>query len=171
MRRIATSQAPHVAEAGLKQPTQETIMNTLVRFDPAADRLDDFFAGFFRPVLTGARGEPGTVGNTSEIRIDVREDEKSYAVDAAIPGVKKEDIHVAIDGNEVTITAEVKNEKEVKEGERVLRTERFYGKTTRRFALAQEIDEAGATAKYEDGVLKLGLPKKAVTTARKLTIQ
>ncbi|MDX2218352.1 MAG: Hsp20/alpha crystallin family protein [Burkholderiales bacterium] len=143
-------------------------MNTLVRFDPAADRLDDFFAGFFRPVLSPDRA---TVGNTSEIRIDVREDEKSYAVDAAIPGVKKEDIHVAIDGNEVSITAEVKNEKEVKEGERVLRTERFYGKTTRRFALAQEIDESGAAAKYEDGVLKLTLPKKAVTTARKLTIQ
>lgn len=147
-------------------------MNTLVRFDPAADRLDDFFAGFFRPVFNGQiAGERGSVGNTSEIRIDVREDEKTYAVDAAIPGVKKEDIHVAIDGNEVAISAEVKNEKEVKEGERVLRTERFYGKTTRRFALAQEIDEAGAAAKYEDGVLKLTLPKKAATTAKKLTIQ
>jgi HSP20 family protein len=143
-------------------------MNTLVRFDPAADRLDDLFAGFFRPAFNA---ECRTVGNTSEIRIDVREDEKAYAVDAAIPGVKKDDIHVAIDGNEVAITAEVKNEKEVKEGERVLRTERFYGKTTRRFALAQEIDESGSSAKYEDGVLKLTLPKKAATSARKLTIQ
>jgi HSP20 family protein len=142
-------------------------MNTLVRFDPATDRLDDFFAGFFRPVL-----QPGnTVGNTSEIRIDVREDEKAYTVDAAIPGVRKEDINVAIDGNEVTISAEVKNEKEVKEGERVLRTERFYGKTTRRFALAQEIDESGAAARYENGVLSLTLPKKAATSARRITIQ
>ena len=143
-------------------------MNTLVRFDPAADRLDDFFAGFFRPVM---QNERTAMGNTTEIRLDVREDEKSYVVDATLPGVKKDDIHVAIDGNEVSITAEVKNEKEVKEGERVLRTERFYGKTTRRFALANEIDESGAAAKYEDGILKLTLPKKTATTARKLSIQ
>ena len=111
------------------------------------------------------------MGNTTKIRLDVREDEKSYVVDATLPGVKKDDIHVAIDGNEVSISAEVKNEKEVKEGERVLRTERFYGKTTRRFALANEIDESGAAAKYEDGILKLTLPKKTATTARKLSIQ
>jgi HSP20 family protein len=143
-------------------------MNTLVRFDPAADRLDDFFAGFFRPVLSAERT---ALANVSEIRIDVREDDKAYAVEAVIPGVKKDDIHVAIDGNEISITAEVKNEKDVKEGERVLRSERFYGKTVRRFALAQEIDESAAQARYEDGVLKLALPKKAATSARKLTIQ
>ncbi len=143
-------------------------MNTLVRLDPHADRLDDFFAGFFRPVFNAERG---ALTNVSEIRIDVREDDKSYTVEAVVPGVKKDDIHVAIDGNEVSITAEVKNEKDVKDGERVLRSERFYGKTTRRFALAQEIDESGAQAKYEDGVLKLSLPKKAATSARKLTIQ
>lgn len=143
-------------------------MNTLVRFDPATDRLDDFFAGFFRPV---ANVERAALGNTTEIRVDVREDEKSYSVDATIPGVKKEDIHVAIDGNEVSISAEIRNEKEVKEGERVLRTERFYGKTTRRFALANEIDESASTAKYEDGILKLTLPKKTATSVRKLSIQ
>lgn len=143
-------------------------MNTLVRFDPNADRLDDFFAGFFRPVFNAERT---AVTNVSEIRIDVREDDKTYSVEAVIPGVKKEDIQVAIDGNEVSITAEVKNEKELREGERVLRSERFYGKTVRRFALAQEIDESGAQARYEEGVLKLSLPKKAASSARKLTIQ
>jgi HSP20 family protein len=144
-------------------------MNTHVRFDPAAaNHLDDFFAGFFRPVLNTERT---ALTNVSEIRIDVREDDKAYAVEAVIPGVKKEDIHVAIDGNEISITAEVKNEKDVKEGERVLRSERFYGKTVRRFAVAQEIDESAAQAKYEDGVLKLSLPKKAASSVRKLTIQ
>lgn len=143
-------------------------MNTLVRFDPTADRLDDFFTGFFRPVLSAERS---ALGNNVEIRIDVREDEKAFAVDAAIPGVRKEDINVAIDGNEVSISAEVKNEKAVKDGERVLRTERFYGKTSRRFALGQEIDEGSASAKYEDGVLKLTLPKKASSSVKKLSIQ
>jgi len=143
-------------------------MNTLVRLNPARDHLDDFFAGFFRPV-NGS--ESTALCNTSEIRIDVREDDKNYAVEAAIPGVKKDDIHIAVDGNEVSITAEVRNEKDVKEGERLLRSERFYGKTTRRFALAQEIDDASVVAKYEDGVLRLTLPKKAATSARRISIQ
>lgn len=139
----------------------------LVRYDNI-DQLDDLLAGFFRPVASGGRN---LAGNGNDIRIDVREDEKAYTVEAIVPGVKKDDINVDIDGNEVSISAEVKNEKEVKEGERVLRTERFYGKTSRRFALAQEIDEAGAEARYEDGVLKLRLPKKAPANVRKLTIQ
>jgi HSP20 family protein len=139
---------------------------TLVRYDPA-DQLDDFFAGFFRPVTGNGRGTAAT----NDIRIDVHEDEKSYSVEAVVPGVKKEDINVDIDGNEVSISAEVKNQKEAKDGQRVLRTERFYGKTSRRFALAHEIDEAAAEARYEDGVLKLHLPKKATSNVRKLTIQ
>ena len=139
----------------------------LVRYDNI-DHLDDLLAGFFRPVTANGRG---IAGNGNDIRIDVREDEKSYTVEAIVPGVKKEDIQVDIDGNEVSISAEVKNEKEVKDGERVLRTERFYGKTSRRFALALEIDEASAEARYEDGVLKLRLPKKAPANVRKLTIQ
>lgn len=144
-------------------------MNSLLRFDPLADRLDNFFTAVLRPVSTNDERTGFTPG--SEIRIDVREDEKAYVVDAVIPGVKKENIQVAIDGNEVSISAEIRNEKEIKEGERVLRTERFYGKTARSFALAQEIDETQAIAKYEDGVLNLTLPKKATSSLKKLTIQ
>ena len=144
-------------------------MNTLVRFDPLSDRLDDFVAGFFRPVTSN--GERAAHVPGSDIRIDVREDEKTYVVEAVVPGVKKEDILVAIDGNEVSISAEIRNEKGVKEGERVLRSERFYGKTARSFALAQEIDEAQSSAKYENGVLVLTLPKKTTSSLKKLTIQ
>ena len=59
----------------------------------------------------------------------------------------------------------------VKEGERVLRTERYFGKVSRSFQLAQEIDEAQVNAKYTDGVLELSLPKKAATQARRISIQ
>jgi len=92
-------------------------------------------------------------------------------VHAEVPGVKKEDIHVSIDGAIVSISAERRDEKDVKEGERMLRTERYFGKVSRSFQLAQEIDEAQVTAKYSDGVLELSLPKKAATQARKITIQ
>lgn len=137
---------------------------SLARFDPFAD-FDDLFRGFFvRPVLF--EGQP-----QMEIKMDLKEDDKSYTVHADIPGVKKEDIHVSIDGNRVSISAESRIEKEEKEGEKVLRSERYCGKVARSFTLAHEVDEAGAKAKYSDGVLELTLPKKAATTAKKLAIQ
>lgn len=142
-------------------------MANITRFDPfqitTLDPFEDVFKGFFRPV----RWE----GQPQMIKMDVKEDDKTYTVHAEIPGVNKEDIHVTIDGNQVSISAEAKQEKEVKEGEKVLRAERYYGKVARSFALENEIDEAGAQASYKDGVLELTLPKKTVTSARKLTIK
>ncbi len=90
---------------------------------------------------------------------------------AELPGVKKEDIEVSIDGNHIAISAEVKKEHEEKNGERVLRSERYYGKFSRSFQLAQDVDESTAQAKYSDGVLQLVLPKKAAVSAKKLYIQ
>ena len=137
-------------------------MSSLIRRDP----LDDLFRGFFvRPVEYGPQSEAPSV------KIDVKEQENGYLVHAEIPGVKKDDIHVAIDGAIVSISAERREEKDVKDGERVLRTERYFGKVSRSFQLAQEIDEAQVTAKYADGVLELSLPKKAATQARRITIQ
>jgi HSP20 family protein len=140
-------------------------MANLTRFNPVDDAFDDLFRGFFmRPVRL--EGQPDI-----QIKMDVKEDDKGYTVHAEIPGVKKEDVHVTVDGNQVSISAEVKNEKEVKEGEKVLRSERYYGKVSRAFTLGQEVDEAAAQAKYADGVLELTLPKKAVTQAKRLSIQ
>ena len=137
-------------------------MNSLIRRDP----LDDLFRGFFvRPVVYASQADPPPV------KIDVKEQENGYLVHAEIPGVKKEDIHVAIDGAIVSVSAERREEKDVKEGERVLRTERHFGKVSRSFQLAQETEEAQVTAKYTDGVLELTLPKKAATQARRITIQ
>ena len=147
-------------------------MNTLVRLHnrlnpqlaPLPDRLDDLFAGFFRPIAnTAGSGLP-------EIRLDVHEDEKVYRVSAAIPGVKKDDIHVAVDGNEVSIEVEVKRESSEKDGERLLHSERFYGKTSRAFTLASEIDDARVEARYADGVLTLTLPKKPQTAGKRIAV-
>lgn len=137
-------------------------MSALIRRDP----LDDLFRGFFvRPVDFGSQPD------APAIVIDVKEQEKNYLVHAEIPGVRKEDIHVAVEGTVVSVTAERREEKDVKQGERVLRTERYFGKVSRSFQLAQEIDETQVTARYADGVLELSLPKKAATQARKITIQ
>lgn len=142
-------------------------MANLTRFDPFQlsnlDPFDDVFKGFFRPVRV--EGAPDV-----QIKMDVKEDDKRYTVHAEIPGVKKEDIHVTIDGNQVSISAETKQEKEVKDGEKVLRSERYYGKVSRSFSVASDIDEAASQAKYSDGVLELVLPKKAAATSKRLTI-
>lgn len=136
-------------------------MNPIVRQDP----LDDLLRGFFvRPV------EMGSAMEAPSIKVDVKEQDKAFLVHAEMPGIKKEDIHVTIDGPVVSISAERKQEKEVKEGERVLRSERYFGKVSRSFQLGQDIDENAANAKFTDGVLELTLPKKASAKAKKLTV-
>ncbi len=139
-------------------------MSNMTRYDPfETDSLDNLFRGFFRPVRLD-RDAP-------QIRMDVKEDEQGYAVHAEIPGVSKEDIHITIDGNTVSISAETKKLTEQKDGEKVLRRERYVGRVGRSFSLENEIDEAGASARYQDGVLELVLPKKAVAAAKRVTVQ
>ena len=136
--------------------------NLLTRYDP----LDDFFRGFFvRPVDFGTAAEAPTV------KVDVKEQDKAFVVHAEMPGIKKEDIHVSVDGAIVSISAERKQEKEVKDGEHVLRSERYFGKVSRSFQLGQDVDDAKAVAKFTDGVLELTLPKKAAAQSRRLTIE
>jgi Molecular chaperone (small heat shock protein) len=145
-------------------------MANLTRYDPfdvTFEPFDDLFKGFFRPVrMEGMEGV-----SQMQIKMDVKENDKSYTVHADIPGVKKEDIHVTIDGNQVSISAEVKKEKEEKEGEKVLRSERYYGKVARSFTLGSEIDEGASQAKYDNGVLELVLPKKTSTPSKKLEVK
>lgn len=143
-------------------------MANITRFTPFDDTFDDLLRGFFVRPMTFDGGAPA---DAPKIRMDVKEDEKAYVVHADIPGVTKEDIHVDIDGNQVSITAEVKRRAEQKEGERVLKTERFYGKTARAFALASDVDAGAAQAKYADGVLELVLPKKVAANAKQITVQ
>ena len=105
------------------------------------------------------------------IKIDVSEQDGSYAVKAEMPGVSKEDIDVRIDGNLVTISAETKSEKQEKDQGRILRQERRHGYVSRAFTLACPVDEAKAEAQYKDGVLELRLPKKAGDSAKQLTVR
>lgn len=136
----------------------------LARFQPLAN-IDDFLKGFrLRPALGDMRLEP-------HIKVDVSEADAAYSVKADIPGVNKEDIHVAIEGNQVSIEAEMKKEKEEKKGEKVVRSERYYGKQYRSFALGSEIDAGKAQAKYHDGVLELTLPKKSNGSSKELKVQ
>lgn len=141
-------------------------MASLQIYDPFAEAgFDDLFRGFLRPVRGTERSAPAA------IKVDVTENDKGYVVHAEIPGVSKDEIQVAVEGNQVTIAAEVKRNNETKEGERVLRTERYYGAAYRSFTLPSELDEANSEAKYDNGVLELKLAKKPAVAGRKLTVQ
>ncbi len=142
-------------------------MSTLRLLDPA---FSDSFESALRRMFTPMAMETETPA--LNMRIDVSEKGDSYVVKADIPGVKKEDINVRVDGNIVQIDAEVKREKETKgNGDKVLRSERYYGNISRTFSLNQDVDDAKSLAKYSDGVLTLELPKKTSTASKQLTVQ
>jgi HSP20 family protein len=145
---------------------QGKIMANIRLFEPA---LNDPFESMFRRFMAPLRTERNL--DELDIRVDVVEQNGMFKVRADLPGVKKEDINVRIDGNLVQIDAETKGEKEMKEnGGKVLRSERYYGSVSRAFTLTQDVDDTKSVAKYEDGVLTLELPKKATSSAKKLAI-
>ena len=141
-------------------------MANITRYGPFNELVDDLFKGFFvRPMAFEGRAE------LPRMKVEVAEKNGAYLVTAELPGVKKEDIQVTIDGAQVTLAAEVKREKEATENDRLLHTERTFGKVSRTFALPQELDEAKVEAKFRDGVLELALPKKAAAQRKQITIQ
>ena len=141
-------------------------MANITRYDPFNELVDDLFKGFFvRPVAFDSRAE------LPRMKVEVAEKNGTYIVTAELPGVKKEDINVTVDGAQVTLAAEVKREKEAAENDRLLHSERTFGKVTRSFTLPQELDEAKIEAKFRDGVLELALPKKAAPERKRISIQ
>jgi HSP20 family protein len=141
-------------------------MRNLISYEPMADTgVDELFRGFFKPVRW--EGAPAPV----MIKMDVTETTDGYLVHAEMPGVSKEDISVSIEGNQVTIAAEVKRETEKKEGDRVLRSERYFGNVYRSFTLPADLDEPKCEATYDKGVLELKLVTKAATPGKKLEVK
>ena len=142
-------------------------MNTLTSRSSLFDEFfRDFAPGFYvRPL----HGDP--LPTPAQIKVDVKESDKAYTVQAEVPGVSKDEIHVNLDNNVVTLRAEVKQQDRQSQGEKVLRTERYYGAVSRSFQLPQEIDVAQARARYDSGVLTLTLPKKSGSGAQRLVIE
>ncbi|PXW22966.1 Hsp20/alpha crystallin family protein [Paraburkholderia caballeronis] len=144
-------------------------MSNMTRYDPfSMEGVPDLFQGLFRPLRGVIGGEEGQ--QAVSIRLDVTESDSAYTVKAELPGVDRKDIDVKIDGGQVSIAAKIERDAELKEGERVIRRERYAGSVSRSFTLATDIDDAAASAQYQDGVLTLTLPKKAAASSRRLEI-
>jgi HSP20 family protein len=142
--------------------SQEIRMNALTRPEKM---FDDFFPEFFRRVSR----LPAAFEGPADIRVEVNEDEKGYEVRAEVPGAKKDDIRVAIDGNQVSISTEIKEEKETS-SKRTLVRELYYGSCARSFSLPHEVDAKGSSAKLDNGVLTLRLPRATESSSRSLKI-
>ena len=135
-------------------------MSNLTHYEP----FEDFFKGFFvRPFTLPTEA-------SIDLKIDVKEGEKEFMVEAEIPGVKKEDIFIDVDGDTVSLRAEMKSEKEEKKGEKIVYSERSYGMVSRSFTLPMDVDDKAVKAEYRDGVLKLVLPKKSNGAGRRITV-
>jgi HSP20 family protein len=144
-------------------------MANINRYEPLGDVFDDLLKGFFVRPVSAAAMEQADVARRA--KIEVSEQKDSYKVHAELPGVKKEDIKIEIDGDQVSLSAETKAEREDKDGERVIHSERYYGRVARTFRLGAEIDESKANAKYENGILELTLPKRVGTSSKQITVQ
>ncbi|SCY73025.1 heat shock protein Hsp20 [Nitrosospira sp. Nl5] len=140
------------------------LFGDIARLDPFYN-VEDWFKNF------GMRPFSMEMENAPTIKMDLSESDTAYTVRAEIPGVKKEDVKVQIDGNRVSISAETKQEKEEKEGERVICRECHQGSTYRSFSLGSDVDETKAEAKYENGTLELTLPKKEGKTSKRIEVK
>ena len=139
-------------------------MLNMTRFNPLEDSFDNLLRGL--PVWLPER----RAAAPEKFRMDITETDKEYQVLAELPGAKKDEISITINGNEVAVAVEVKQEKVLKNGDTVLCAERYYGTLKRAFTLGSEVDEASAQAKYNDGVLELTLQKKTAAAAKRIAV-
>jgi HSP20 family protein len=135
-------------------------------------RRMSLFDEFFRDLAPGfyirpLHGEP----LPQQIKLDVSESDNAYTITAEIPGVSKDAIQVTVENNVVTIGAEIKQEDVKRDGDKVLHSERYFGAVSRTLALPGDVDETQASAKYENGVLTLVLPKKVAVAGKRIRIE
>jgi HSP20 family protein len=149
-------------------------MNGLPARRDALSAFDEFFNDFFSragvpvsPLAARANELPAAV----RARMDVIDKGDKYEVLVDLPGVNKDDINVTVEGARVAIAAESKGQRETKDGDRVLHTERYATSYARSFELPAEVTEDGAEAAFENGVLRLALPKRATVTSKRLQVR
>ena len=133
--------------------------------------VENMFEDMFAPFTQGSALSQWQGDAATSPRLNVKETEQAFEIEAELPGVKKEDVKVAIENQRVTIEGEVKREDEQREGENLVYSERSTRRFMRSFMLPSDVDEANAQARMDNGVLSLSLPKKQGSTATRLTIQ
>jgi HSP20 family protein len=146
-------------------------MNLITRRELSGSVFDELFSDFFNRGGWTVPARSAELPAAVRARMDVVDKGDKYEVSVDLPGVRKEDIQVNIDGARVAITAENRNEREVKDGAKVLHTERYATSYARSFELPAEVTDEGADAAFENGVLRLTLPKRAQVMSKRLAVR
>lgn len=155
----------------VRRPTQLGAYRPRGLDDPFGRMVESMFEDMFAPMAAGAVMPQWAAEGVTTPRLNVKETEKAFEVEAEMPGVKKEDVKVSIENQRVTIEAEARSESEQREGENVIYSERSTRKYMRSFSLPSDVDEATAEAHLDSGLLTLTLPKKQTASAKRLTVQ
>jgi len=119
--------------------------------------FDDFFEDFNRPMT---RAMKLTTPQTGLMRTDIREKEDSFELDIDLPGCRKDDVKAELKDGYLTISAETRSQNDEKEDGKYLRRERYFGSCSRSFYVGDAVTEEDIKAKFEDGILKVSVPKK-----------
>ena len=144
---------------------------TIVRYDPFRDlrTLQEEVNRLFSTNLTRSFGEEGIGRGAWSPSVDIFENKDQIVLEAELPGMSREDFDLAIENNVITLRGERRFEKK-DETDNYHRVERSYGSFTRSFTLPQTVSGEGATAEYRNGVLRVALPKREETKARRIEI-
>lgn len=136
-------------------------MSGLTRFNSLFD--DTFFNDFFRPVRRGDSADKVPA-------IDVHEGDGQYLIKVDLPGVSKDDIKIAVDNGVLSITAETRSEDKEEQDGKLIRQERHFGKFVRSLSIGADVDPAQISARFDQGVLSLFLPKREEAAKEQMTI-
>jgi len=141
----------------------------IIKHDPFRElrNLQDEMTRLF--IGTAPRGREEMAGGSWIPSVDIYEDQDKLILEADLPGLNREDFEISVENNVITLKGERKFEKKV-EGDNYHRVERCYGGFTRSFTLPQSVTAEGATADFENGILRVSLPKREETKARKIEI-
>ncbi|MGN0169234.1 MAG: Hsp20/alpha crystallin family protein [Lachnospiraceae bacterium] len=120
--------------------------------------FDDFFDDFARPAKKSVRYSTAV---PSVMRTDIKESESGYELGIELPGYQKEDVQAELKEGYLTITAKTQQENDEKDDNgKFIRRERYYGSCSRSFYVGEDIKQEDIKAKFENGILKIGIPKK-----------
>ena len=144
---------------------------SMSKYDPFRElkTLQDEMNRLFMTSIPRGFGEEDMASGGWSPSVDIFESEKEIVLEAELPGMKREEFDVSIENNVITLKGERKFERK-DEGDNYHRVERAYGSFTRSFSLPRSVSADGTTADFKNGVLRVTLPKKAETSARKIEV-
>jgi HSP20 family protein len=145
---------------------------SITRYDPFRDlrTLQEEVNRLFTGSMPRAFDDEGIARGAWSPSVDIYENKDQIVLEAELPGMKREDFDLSVENNVITIRGQRQFEKK-DESDNYHRVERAYGSFTRSFTLPNTVTAEGANAEYKNGVLRVTLPKREETKARRIEVK